>query len=592
MSDSDPDGPRRGFDPVDEPDDGVAGRGSDPGATPSEPEPQRDWVPAEGDVDQPQAPAEPPVGTPIPPPAATLPEGVQPAAAGRRFSAEERTEDWVTAAPRRSAASVSSPPAADADSDADPTTEPPAGPPTVGGAAATGFGDRHRLLALLAGVVVLAVLVGLGVWFGGRHSEGSGTPGAEPSVGASQSPSASAPAPGPDEAQLLTASELGKLRASTTWTQDGTASATPSVAASTTTGATASGTPSAAASTTTSASPSGPAQPACVEFGTTGAAQAELSRTFTANKASGALKQYVQAWPDAATAGTVYEDLLAQAGGCEDSLLRGAYRLDTLSDAAASLTVKLTDDTSHTLLIARTGRFVNLVDASLDGDTGIGVTALASAVVPSLGRQCEPAGGTCPDTPKVVATVPPPTQDAGWLAWVDLPLVSNGAGSWTATDPGSPSLVGSQCEDVDLNKLPGSTSSAHRTYLLTDDPDAPQSFGVDQAVYTFAKSSQASAMVKKLTANFNDCGDRTRTATVKDAAVTAAGPDGEELTGTSFTVTQRISNSTTVTFRVGIAAVGERMVYLLANPSGTFDFTDEAWRAVVGRAAQRVTQSA
>ena len=44
------------------------------------------------------------------------------------------------------------------------------------------------------------------------------------------------------------------------------------------------------------------------------------------------------------------------------------------------------------------------------------------------------------------------------------------------------------------------------------------------------------------------------------------------------------------TFRVGVTAVGTRLVYLLANPSANFDFTDKAWEALVGRAAQRVTQ--
>ena len=32
------------------------------------------------------------------------------------------------------------------------------------------------------------------------------------------------------------------------------------------------------------------------------------------------------------------------------------------------------------------------------------------------------------------------------------------------------------------------------------------------------------------------------------------------------------------------------LVYLLANPSGSFDFSDDAWKGIVGRATQRVTQ--
>ena len=145
---------------------------------------------------------------------------------------------------------------------------------------------------------------------------------------------------------------------------------------------------------------------------------------------------------------------------------------------------------------------------------------------------------------------------------------------------------------ANLNKLPGADDALHRTYLLTDDPKAPEGFGVDEAVYVFGKSSEAASVLKTLKNNFKDCGDRTRTATVKDGSVTTVDAKGDQLVGTTYTVTQRISDSKTVTFRVGLAAVGARLVYLLANPSANFDFTQDAWDAVVGRAAQRATQFA
>ena len=77
---------------------------------------------------------------------------------------------------------------------------------------------------------------------------------------------------------------------------------------------------------------------------------------------------------------------------------------------------------------------------------------------------------------------------------------------------------------------------------------------------------------------------------ILDCRFDGARLNGAKFTGTSYTVTQRISATKTVTFRVGVTAVGTRLVYLLANPSANFDFTDKAWEALVGRAAQRVTQ--
>ena len=43
-------------------------------------------------------------------------------------------------------------------------------------------------------------------------------------------------------------------------------------------------------------------------------------------------------------------------------------------------------------------------------------------------------------------------------------------------------------------------------------------------------------------------------------------------------------------FRVSVVRVDSKVVYLMANPAGTADFTDEAWSAVSRRAALRATQ--
>ncbi len=208
------------------------------------------------------------------------------------------------------------------------------------------------------------------------------------------------------------------------------------------------------------------------------------------------------------------------------------------------------------LLLTRTGRYVNVVDDSVKGAAEFSVDALASTLATSLAKQCSAASGTCPTKPTATTAPPPPTETIGWLAWVDLPQLSPEASTWTATEPAAPDLVGSQCEVVNLNKLPGADDALHRTYVLTDDPKAPDLFGVDEAVYTFGKASEANAMVKTLKQNFSSCGDRTRTATVKAGGVTTLDADDNQLVGTTYVVTQRISDSKTVTIRVGHAAVG------------------------------------
>lgn len=597
MSETDSGRPRRAVDDADgrtDQDgatDGPTGGVDETGAE----RPSRAWVPADDSGGGDAASVEPEVSTPIPPPAPTLPEPAQPPSAGRRFSAEDLPDDWQSAAPRRSAVSVSSPPfspseisspaarsrVAAALSKASAGTAPGADAAASGSAAGSAAlapddalseagatpapGGRRRTLAWVAGVVAAALIIGLIAWFAVQRPGGT----AAPTVGDSTTPSPSAPAsqaPALADAQLIAAAELAKVRKGTTWTmQDPTA----------TTGI--------------------PRQPACVELSGTGGASpdAELNRLFTANKGGGTVLQIVQAWPDADAAGTALTALVNQAGACKAGLVRTAERITGLADTATALTVQTSDGAGHTLLFARTGRFVSVLDgATNSGAQGLDAAALATASAASQSRQCGPASGACPSKPATVATAPPATNPVGWLALVDLPRLTAGTGTWTATPPQAPDLAGSQCENVDLKDLPGASDAAHSTYLLINDPKTVAGFGIDEVIYTFTKASAASDLAAQLAKNFAGCGARARTATVKDTAVTAPDANGKKLTATSYLVVQRISESKTTTYRVGVAAVGNRLVYLLANSSDKANFGNAQWNDIVGRATQRATQFA
>ncbi|HMQ36786.1 MAG TPA: hypothetical protein PKA07_04435 [Micropruina sp.] len=581
MSETDPARPRRAFEPSGDEAARDTGTGDEAGAE----QPPRAWALAEPstakDTDTEDAdvaaPDQPEVSTPIPPPAPALPESIQPPAAGRRFSAEDLADDWVSPAPRRSAVSVSSPPFSPIEAprpragagrparDPEPTAVA-AGAGSEAGNATVPDG-RRRTMAWVIGGVAAVLVIGLMVWFGAQRPGTTATPPAGVPASPSESVTPS-PVAALADTQLIADADLAKLLKKTTWSAQDPAAATTGI----------------------------PPQPSCVDLATTGGAapESELSRLFNANKGGGRLLQFVQAWPDAASAGTAFDAFVAQAGSCKDALIQGASRVTGLADSATAITVQLIDGTQHTLLLTRTGRFVSLVDGAVPrgADERPSASGLVAASTPSQSRQCGPASGACPATPKVVTTTPPATETPGWLALVDLPLVNLGAGTWTATAPAAPMLSGSQCENVDLAKLPDSTSAAHRIYVLTNDAKAPRGFGIDEVVYTFAKASDAREAVEKLDDNFADCGARTRTATVKDTAVTAPDAAGKDLKSTSYLVTQRINDSRTATFRVGIAAVGNRVVYLMANPAANFDFGNAAWHRIVGRASQRVTQFA
>lgn len=555
MSSSDPGSPRRAFE-TDEDDGDAAGRTGDPGRT---------WAPAD---DSAKVAGEPEVSTPIPPPAPALPESPQPPAVGRRFSAEPVPDDWVSAAPRRSAVSVSSPPWPDDDGDDTPPPDEPAA-----GDAPAGSASRRPTQVLVL-LLVLAVIAAFFAWSATQRT-GSAT-GAPATAAASPTPTPS----GLTEEQLLTAANLAKLRSGVTWAQAG-ASASPA-------------SPDPASPGTASPGTAVDPAPACLELSATGGGTplAEVSRSFTAARDGGVLRQIVQAWPDDAAATTAYQALAAQATTCRDAHLVAAHRVTGLADQVTAVVVDVPGLGEHNLLIARTGRFVDVLDAS---STSFSLTndTLASALAASLGRQCGAAGGTCPATVTTALTVPPKAEPAGWLTLADLPRVGTGDGAWSAAQAGPPTTKGSGCERVDLTRVASTTAATQQTYVVATDPTA-SAFGIDEVVYTFAKPAGAADLARTLSRNIAACTKATPTATVQRAAVTTVDAGGKTLAATSYRITHRLGESKAAAFRVGVAVVGTRLVYLMAflpDASADYDFTEDDWRDLVGRAAQRATQA-
>ncbi len=513
------------------------------------------WATLDGDeLDEPPT-------TPVPPPAPVLPG---PDSAGDAAASRAARPDDVYI-PRRSAASVSSPPEAPEPTVVEaaafvPTLPPPPRIPDRRAAGLSGFwaDKRQRLTALLViGLAILALVAGLIVT---NLPAGVVT---TPSTSATPSTDSSAP----DPAQLVAPEDLAGLGDTGAWTIVDTVTAP------------------------TTSSP----QPLCAPA-TPDSQQAATNRQERRlSSASGAtLLQLHEIYPTAEAATAAFNARLPEVNGCAGStvLVGTTSTVAGLADAAAAVTVTLQEVKAegHTVLIARTGRYLDIVDLG-NPDKALSSTALAKAVAPSLQRQCGVAAGTCPTTVKAENILGAAAGEIGWLIENDLPRVTPGAGRWGATASGPPNLVGSQCEAVDLNQVPKATQSLHRTYLLADDSAAPSGFGVDEAVYTFATGAEATALVRKINANFESCRTRTRTATVTTLEpASTTGADGAKVTVQGFTVLQRVSATKNVAFRVALAAVGTRVVYLLANPSGDFDFTDAQWTAVGTRAAQRATQ--
>lgn len=332
------------------------------------------------------------------------------------------------------------------------------------------------------------------------------------------------------------------------------------------------------------------AGPVCFSAVTTAATDRTSSRKLaTANNDS--LLQVATTYADEAAATKAYNEDLVTAGTCADgaALVLSASNVNGLADAAQAIELKVqaTKEEDHLLLVARTGRIVNIFD--IVTKKTLPVTTAAQVAATSLSLQCE--GGTCPGTVAVAATVPAAGNPAGWLIPADLPRITAGVGKWTSPNPGPVNSTGSQCEGVELAQVSGTNAAGQRSLLLTGDAKAPQYFGVDQVTYTFADAKSAAALAAKLTKSINGCAKRVLTASVNDGSkVTGVGQNGATITGKTWKITHKTTVSTFV-FRVTVVTSGPKVTYLLANPSKSFDFSDDAWQEISLRAAQRASQA-
>jgi hypothetical protein len=320
---------------------------------------------------------------------------------------------------------------------------------------------------------------------------------------------------------------------------------------------------------------------------------AQAQRKLTASGAS--VLHRIAGYASSAEADQAYAQRLIQLGQCSNipAFLTSGATVTSLGDAAAGVQAVVQDTTPqyHTLVVVRTGSAILSYDVAQSGSAVPyeKVVAVAAQTVTSI---CSSVGGGCSASPAVTAGIPPATAQPGWLAVSDLPRVTPGMGRWNATPPkSSVTSTGSACENLTLATAAGPTQRRQRTYLLTEDTKVPKDFGLDEVLLDFSTPDAAGAFASQLKSSIADCPTRTATAKLGNTAdITAKGTTGQAVTGFWRTVTQSTSPTTSFIFRVGVATVGTRVVYLLATPSPTFDFTDADWAAITTRAGQRATQ--
>jgi hypothetical protein len=281
-------------------------------------------------------------------------------------------------------------------------------------------------------------------------------------------------------------------------------------------------------------------------------------------------------------------------GGCTvtGSYIESGRIVSGVGNQAVGVVVKVVDGTksqAHSIVLNRTGRVMNVVDAA-QPSRALAITAVAQALQQVNNVQCGPAAGECGGTPSIKDGPPPVGGDVpGFLATGDLPPAGPKVAPWVATDVEQPEddFNGSQCENVNWKTVPAESKDA-RTYLIQD--SGTNFFGLDEIVLTTKDAKAANKQVDKIKSSLTKCKNRQPTAAVsKPKKVTSIGAKNTKVAGWTAVVSQK-SIDGTHKYRVGVVSAGPKVIYTFLNSKKDYDFSGGQWDTVAVRAGERATQ--
>ncbi|MEU8225841.1 hypothetical protein [Kribbella sp. NPDC048915] len=206
------------------------------------------------------------------------------------------------------------------------------------------------------------------------------------------------------------------------------------------------------------------------------------------------------------------------------------------------------------------------------------VLATASAAAKKI---CEQTGGCGTGAPIAKPALLPNTDTPGFMAPVDLPILAQIDKPWVSAPPAAKTTTGTQCEKLDLRKARAAKYGTV-TYV-TPEAKVPTEFGLDNTVAKFATANAAASFVEQIKKNVDACEKNVSNAEVESTGTVKT----PTVTGKSWKATYDTGNGNKFVYRIGIAASGDRAVYLLFPVLKKLDLTDAAFNETLVRAADR-----
>ncbi|WUJ75105.1 hypothetical protein OG809_17935 [Kribbella soli] len=205
------------------------------------------------------------------------------------------------------------------------------------------------------------------------------------------------------------------------------------------------------------------------------------------------------------------------------------------------------------------------------------VLATANTAVKKV---CAQSGGCGTGAPVAKPALLPNVDAPGFMASVDLPLLSEINKPWVSA-PAAKGNSSGGCEKIDFKKAKA-LKFGTVTYV-TPEAKVPTEFGLDDTVAKFSSANAAASYVTQIRKNVDTCEKNVSNADVKATGTIQT----STIKGKSWKATYDTGDGKKYIYRIGVAGSGDRVVYMLFPVLKELDITDTAFNETVARAVDR-----
>ncbi|HET6988060.1 MAG TPA: hypothetical protein VFI00_15650 [Kribbella sp.] len=307
-------------------------------------------------------------------------------------------------------------------------------------------------------------------------------------------------------------------------------------------------------------------------------------RTFQNSATKDTAIQYVEVSDDKVAAAKAYTSIVGWLSQCSVPQTRLATSYVTTGVGERGVIAVFAQPSAgktryKTVAVTLAGQATIVVEHDTLAATPPKPTPVLATAAIGAKRICAQSGGCGTGAPVARAGLLPSAESPGFMAPVDLPVVTEIDKPWVSAP--AKTGIGTGCERMDFKKAKA-TKYGSLTYV-TPDAGVPTEFGLDDTIAKFATAAAANSFVTQVRKNVDGCEKDVSTATVESTGSISAGT----IKGESWQASYDTGGGKKFTYRIGIAGSGLHAVYLVFPVLKDLDISDSAFNETLTRAAER-----